>query len=214
MGFWMNLDCSLGSVNICEKLDGDCPDDCLAAGFQGTENFNARFNVSPSLMNIKTERKAHQAETFIESQGNVTRLDNPWTSLHTTMYYFCCYTHEEKETITKALRNMVWEHFDISYDSFACNLDHDNITVYLHALPRDQTELFDFARNLESTVREQGIQIPSRQTLYHMTLARVGYDYPTDEVVQYFLDHESEWDFGTLTFDAFEMNGLMFRATS
>ena len=33
---------------ICEKIDGDCPDDCIAAGFDGTINHSAKFVVSPA----------------------------------------------------------------------------------------------------------------------------------------------------------------------
>ena len=208
----LGINSSLASTEICEKIDGDCPDDCLAAGMLGKENWNARFTISPSLLHIKTEEKAKKAEEYLKTQGNITRLDNPFTGLHTTMYYFCCHTKEDKKTITSALHDMKWEPFKISYDSFACNLDHDNSTVYLHALPSDQSKLFNWARTVEAAVKAKGIDIPKRETLYHMTLARVGYDYPTDSVVQYFLDNKDDWDFGTLDFHQFEMNGETFKA--
>ena len=38
---------------------------------------------------------------------------------------------------------MKWNSFVVNYDSFWCNLDqHNNKTVYLHALPKNQTDLF------------------------------------------------------------------------
>ena len=201
-----------GSTDVCETIDGDCPDDCSAAGFAGNENFNAKLKISPAHPDI--ELKANSADKYITSQGNVTRLDDPLTGLHTTVYYFCCYTPQEKATIKRALReDMVWSSFVIDYDSFACNLDHDNVTVYLHALPSDQNGLFDLAHTIEATVRAAGVAIPTRETLFHMTLARVGYEYPTDDVVEYFLDNSDDWNFGSLTMDHFFIEDEVIRAS-
>ena len=71
----------------------------------------------------QAEEKAKKAEEYLKTRGIITRLDNPFFGLHTSMYYFCCHAKEEKKTITSALHDMKWEPFDISYDSFACNLD-------------------------------------------------------------------------------------------
>ena len=40
-----------------------------------------------------------------------------------------------------------------------------------------------------------------------MTLARVGYDYPVDDVVQYFLNDPDDWDFGTKRLNQFKLEG-------
>ena len=45
-----------------------------------------------------------------------------------------------------------------------------------------------------------------------MTLARVGYDYPVDDVVQYFLDNQTDWDFGSKTFDSFRIGITEYKA--
>ena len=89
------------SQDLCEKIDGDCPDDCAAAGFKGSENFNATILISPS--NPKIEKNARNAEDYIKSQGEVIRVDNPETGLHTSLFYFCCHTKEEKAGIKKSL---------------------------------------------------------------------------------------------------------------
>ena len=203
---------TFASTDVCEKIDGDCPDDCHAAGFAGNENFNARFSISPSVIHYSTEHKAHKAEEYISSQGTVKKLDNPWTGLHTTAYYFCCYTPSEKGRILKGLSTMEWQPVAYHIDSFACNLDHDGQTVYLHALPSNQSTLFDFAHKVETTVRSLGINIPTRETLYHMTLARVGYQYPTDTVVKHFLDDAKDWDFGNVTMNEFTIGNETFKA--
>lgn len=85
------------STELCEKIDGDCPDDCSAAGFEGTENFNALFKISPS--HPSTMRSAWTAERYIRSSGSVSSTDNPLLGLHTSVYYFCCYTKSEKAAI-------------------------------------------------------------------------------------------------------------------
>ena len=51
---------SSASTDLCEKVDGDCPDNCTAAGFNGTVNFVARLNISP--FNGPTEAVAARAE--------------------------------------------------------------------------------------------------------------------------------------------------------
>merc|ERR1712166_1158002 len=84
---------------------------------------------------------------------------------------------------------MKWESFDVVYDSFACNLDHDGKKIYLHALPSDQDNLFALALKIEDTVTAAGYPINHpRKSMFHMTLARVDYNYPVDKVVNYFLD--------------------------
>ena len=59
--------------------------------------------------------------------------------------------------MTTALQQMDWSSFEIDYDSFSCNNDHDNATVYLHALPSNQTALFAWARLVETTLAAAGI---------------------------------------------------------
>ena len=39
-----------------------------------------------------------------------------------------------------------------------------------------------------------------------MTLARVGMDYPVDNVVNYFLDNNSDWNFGKVTQSRFSID--------
>ena len=65
----------------------------------------------------------------------------------------------------------------------ACNLDHNNVTVYLHALPTDQSALFTLAQQIETTVERAGFKINHpRKSRFHMTLARVNHSYPVDKV--------------------------------
>jgi len=229
------------SWDTCEKIDGDCPDDCAAAGFNGTLGFVARLNISPTHPAIQAVAK--RAEKYIVSQGAVhvscyhprfaaapasstdlklflsvvmlQSTDDPNFGLHTSLFYFCCHTADEYTGIKRALHDMQWKAFHVHYDSFACNLDHNNDTIYLHGLPTNQTALFDLAHNIESTVESAGFPINHpRKSMFHMTLARVNHSYPVDDVVNYFLDNASSWDFGTLVLHEFTIDGEIYHASS
>ena len=141
--------------------------------------------------------------------------DIPEFGLHTSLFYFCCHTREEKKGIEKALHDMTWESFDVDYDSFACNLDHNGEKIYLHGLPSDQSGLHALTDKIEDTVKSAGLPINHpRKSLFHMTLARVGMDYPVDDVVNYFLDNKSDWDFGTFTPSFFTIGPHIYHASN
>jgi 2'-5' RNA ligase len=223
------------STDSCEKVDGDCPDDCLMAGYTGSSNFNALIQISPFYPALMSS--ARKAESFIKTKGSVQSVDSPVYKLHTTMYYFCCYTPEEEAAIKEGLRGMEWQPFVVTYDAFSCNLDHDNETVYLHAIPSDQSDYVALSRQIEAVIEKTGSHVVERETLFHMTLARVGYDYPVDDVVSDFDDHSDQGDgyrdgyrddyhndyhndddadgyFGSITVDSFHIDGDVYRASA
>lgn len=136
--------------STCETIDGDCPSNCSAFGYPGHLHFTATLRISSGLFNeTYTERQAYHAEKRIRTFQGVQSTDNPWFGLHTSLFYFCCHTQAEKSGIMDALRTNVtwWKHAprSIRYDTFGCNLDHNNETIYLHAMPSNQTELFEWA---------------------------------------------------------------------
>ena len=135
--------------------------------------------------------------------------------LHTSLFYFCCHTPAEVVGIKAALHNMPWHAFPVDYDSFACNLDHNNVTIYLHALPTNQSQLLALAQSMEAAVLAAGISINHpRKSLFHMTLARVNHTYPVDDVVRYFLANRSATAFGQLTLDEFSVDGEVYHPTA
>ena len=121
---------------FCEKIDGDCPDDCIAAGFEGTINHSAKLSISPAK--CYTEKMAWRAENYISKQGPVIEMDDPIDGLHTSIFYFCCHTQQESEGLKEALHDMKWRAFDIHYDTFGCNLDHNGTLIYMHAMPSEK----------------------------------------------------------------------------
>ena len=93
---------------------------------------------------------AKQADAVIAALGNastIQRFDDPATGLHTSLFYFCCHTLSETAQLGAALEAMQWNSFEVVYDTFGCNLDHDNKTVYLHGMPSNQTQLFHLVSN-------------------------------------------------------------------
>ena len=147
--------------------------------------------------------------------GALQSTDSPGFGLHTSLFYFCCHTPTEVTGIKAALHGMRWQAFPVHYDSFACNLDHDNITIYLHGLPKNQSSLMALASNIEATVLAAGLPINHpRKSLFHMTLARVNHTYPVDEVVNYFLNDSASWDFGELLVDEFVIDTDVFKPSA
>ncbi|GMH98450.1 hypothetical protein TrVE_jg6061 [Triparma verrucosa] len=204
------LHSSLGSSDTCEKIDGDCPDSCSDAGYLGSENFNAIIPITPFHPSFIPP--SHSAQKRINSNSPVQSTSNVLTGLHTTLYYFCCYTPSEKSSILNSLHSMSWSGFNVSYDTFGCNLDHDNETIYLHSMPIDQTLYFNLARRIEKVIEGTGAHVVERETLFHMTLARVGVDYPVDDVVEEFL--EDDFEVGSLEVDWFYIDGEVYRSKS
>eukprot|EP00040_Diaphanoeca_grandis_P016590 m.85801 g.85801 ORF g.85801 m.85801 type:complete len:956 (-) comp25901_c0_seq2:78-2945(-) len=168
----------------CEMRDGDC------------EPCSSSSHVSPTATILLSQEKslvtsAKSAQQVIKQHANKTdfiRFDDADTGLHTSMFYFCCHTPQELEKMHAAFSRMRWNAIEIEYHSSGCNVDtHDNKTVYIHALPtnKSQSDLFAWARVVESTMANAGVVINHpRKSLFHMTLARVTRNFPTDVTVK------------------------------
>lgn len=134
---------------------------------------------------VKTAEEADAVLTnFSRSSGSAIKFDSPRTGLHTSMFYFCCHGPLEVVKMQHALKEMKWKSFEVIYDNIACNLDHNNVTIYLHALPTNQTQLFALAKQMEVTLEAAGIPIHHpRKSKFHMTLARVNHSFPVDSAM-------------------------------
>ena len=81
--------------------------------------------------------------------------------------------------------------------------------VTLHALPRNQTQLFAWAANVEAALRSAGVPVNHpRQSLFHMTLARVTPEYPVDALV----GRLKAMTFGSHRLCSFKFNGITMSA--
>ena len=200
------------SYDVCETLDGDCPSSCQDAGFAGSNNFNAHLQIAP--FHPRIQAKAFEAERYIKGADNsIISTDSPIWKLHTTMYYFCCYTDDEEKAIKDALETMLWSSFEVEFDTTGCNVDmQTDDLVYLHAMPKDQSALFDFASRVENVIASVGGHVEPRETLYHMTLARVHKYYPVDDVINHFVGDE-DFKYGKLTVSGFRIDNRYYKAT-
>jgi len=167
--------------NACEQIDGDCPT-CEHPLMEGA-NPVAEVRLSNESDLVKA---AQSAEYYLEtlSPSQIQRFDDPKTGLHTSLFYFCCHSVLDIVRMKEAFRSMRWKSFDIEYDDFGCNIDHDGKTIYLHALPSNQTDLFAWAGLVENAMRMRNVTVNHpRKSLFHMTLARVDPKYPVDIAV-------------------------------
>lgn len=170
------------SFNSCEKIDGDC-ETCKFPFLE--KNPVAKVLLSEVGELVASATHADAVLKDLSSPGTIQRFDDPKTGLHTSLFYFCCHSKQDVVQIKNALHAMNWSSFIVRYDSFGCNLDHNNKTVYLHALPSNQSNLFAWASIVEKAVEEYNVKIHHpRKSKFHMTLARVTRTYPTDKAVE------------------------------
>lgn len=192
----------------CEKIDGDCPH-CAHPWLAGQSPV-AEVHLSNESALVAGARKADVTiRALDQGAGHIQRFDDPGTGLHTSLFYFCCHSSQEVGRMKDALRAMRWASFDVHYDDFSCNLDHDKKTVYLHALPSNQTLLFRWARTVEGALARANVTCHHpRKSKFHMTLARVSPAYPVDFAVATL----SGTDFGTHKLCSFVFEGEHFYA--
>ena len=78
---------------------------------------------------------------------------------------------------------MEWAPITVEMDAFGCNHDQQQPLTYVHAMPSNQTQLFDFVRHMERSIETVGgVVHHARKSLFPMTLARVPPSYPTDQL--------------------------------
>ena len=194
------------ATNVCEKIDGDCTP-CAHPWLSGHSPVALVPLSDPSLISAATA-----AQSYLRNLDStkIQSFDNPNTGLHTSLFYFCCHNTEDIQNMKRAFKQMQWNSFPINYNSFSCNNDHDNKTVYLHALPTDQSLLFDWATTIENTLQQFNVTVNHpRKSKFHMTLARVDPSYPIATAVS----HLNATDFGSHTLCSFTFEGETYFST-
>ena len=201
----------------CEMRDGDCPS-CPTLG----RSLSPVAKISLSS-NSELVASAEAADELISAAGStgtggdIISFDNPATGLHTSMFYFCCHSAEELFRMHEVFANLSWAGFTVSYDTAGCNVDtHDNRTVYLHAMPANQTALFQWAAVVEAALTAAGVPVNHpRRSLFHMTLARVTRAFPANATVAELKDEAKmrpHGTFGTALVCEFEFGGRLYQA--
>lgn len=197
----------VGSTDLCEKIDGDCP------------VCNSTAILSPTLTVYLSGRKdlrdsARTADNKLRALGNKTDIisfDSLDVGLHTSLFYSCCHSAGEVLKMSEAFEAMEWEPVTLRYNAFSCNLDHAGKIVYLHAMPDSagQSALMEWARGVEKAMTEAHVPVNHpRKSHFHMTLARVTHAYPVDEAVRAL----NGTHFGTINFCCFTFLGVAYKA--
>ena len=195
----------------CETIDGDCP----SCPFFSSLDPVAEVHLSKSGSTLVASAIAADAVLRNLTDGkHIQRFDDPNTGLHTSLFYFCCHSLLELGRMKSALRVMKWQSFVIDYDDFWCNNDHANKTVYLHALPSNQTSLFAWAALVEQAMKAHNVTVHHpRKSRFHMTLARVDPEYPIDAAVQLFRNSSTLHKFGSHKLCSFSFLGETFTSS-
>ena len=182
-----------GSYDTCEDRDGDC-NACPNITFSVNGTFTAQLSQNKELV---TSAQSMDKIINATDSTDIIKFDNPQTSLHMSIAYTCCHSSVEFEKMLELLPSFKWTSIELNFTRFGCNIDtHNNHTVYLHALPDEygENQLFELVGELYEYWTLNGIPINHpRQSLFHMTLAYVTRQYPTDQVVN---QYESYY-FGT-----------------
>jgi 2'-5' RNA ligase len=198
---------SFASHNACEELDGDCGKCPLLKPL--SETATVKLSSEGALVANAKLADAIIANSSLAGGADIISFDKPASGLHTSLFYFCCHGVTQLLKMKAALKAMQWTSFLIEYDSFSCNNDHDNQTVFLHALPSDQSSLFAWATLVEAALRSAGVPVNHpRKSKFHMTIARVRPEYPTDTVVR----HLETMRFGSHRLCSFEFAGTTIEA--
>jgi hypothetical protein len=130
---------------------------------------------------------AREVDRGIDKYPGVQSFDPPLIGLHTSLNYFCCYNTSEREQIIRIMEEVPWKPIFLNYTDVGCNLDHANVTTYIHSKPNAEGQqlLLEFVQSVEDRVKAAGIPINTpRLQSFHCTYARVDADkYPVDEAV-------------------------------
>jgi 2'-5' RNA ligase len=195
----------IASFDSCEKNDEDCPQ-CWPPL---KNDFTTTLHLSQFPDLVRTGGIAQAA--IQQYPADIIRMES-LLILHTSIQYMCCYSSRQYDIFLDVIKQLNWHSFNVNYTGFGCNLDRDNVTIYVHALPntQSQTDLLTFIHSIEAILIQRGVPINHpRTTLFHMTLARVKHSFPVDAVVAQHHDME----FGTIRFCQFEVNGVTSTAS-
>jgi 2'-5' RNA ligase len=196
--------------------DGDCPK-CTNPLFGGISPV-AKVTLSGVPALVAHAQAAQKAVAELGNKSDVISFDDPQTGLHTSMFYFCCHTAKELAKMHAAFAAMTWHGFAVTYNTASCNVDtHDNRTVYIHAMPLDQTALFGWASDVERALASAGVPVNHpRKSYFHMTLARVTRQYPADDAVgaiKGLIATMPNRTFGSIWLCSFEFGGVTYHAS-
>lgn len=187
---------------LCWKGDSDCP----VCSDGHNESFTTHVWLANSSKIVQSVDKSQHLMRQVDDKDVIEY--RPLVFLHTTLNYFCCHTANEKRQIIEILHNQTWMPVNITYNATSCNLDHDNVTIYMLALLSNSSQdfLFNFVHHIENDMKTHAIPVNNpRKQPFHLTLALVNHSFPVDKVVKQL--HHDIPVFGSIEFDHFYATG-------
>jgi len=130
--------------------------------------------------------KALLAQTIIRTdvndQSTIVKTD---PTIHTTLDYFTCYNDTEVAIIQRVMSNFVWHSFTLTINNVSCDVDTEQAYITAQADESTTAQMGPIVHALENQIAQNGVTIRQpRVERFHMTLAYVTYQYPSDCIVQ------------------------------
>ena len=158
-----------------------------------TDQYSASLNFEdawPQEFLDKIDTATMEVVDIINEQLNLTNssifLLDVTQSIHMTMDYFCCLTHDQLQKVNDIVRDYVWPRMDIRFDRAICTQDgwymgqyypNDTyIEIMVYATNISQEILLGAVTELEQTIMDANISIAvprSNNIGFHVTIGFV-----------------------------------------
>ncbi|CAF3745246.1 unnamed protein product [Rotaria sp. Silwood1] len=142
----------------------------------------------PLTLNLSFLFKAIKAQRIIKSNVEDSELSFIKTqsllALHCSLIYLDCYNDTKIKIIEDVMENYQWSSFQLNFTDMGCNVDNYQAYLNTRASQSSSLVLENIVHDLEAAITARGIRIKqSKGGNFHMTLATVKYQYPSDCIV-------------------------------
>ncbi|CAF3718805.1 unnamed protein product [Rotaria sp. Silwood1] len=156
----------------------DCP----------AESQNVLQTFIPLTLDLSFLFNAIKAERIIkanveDSDSSIIKTQS-LLSLHCSLIYLDCYNDTEIKIIEDVMENYQWSSFQLNFTDMGCNVDNHQAYLNTRASQSSSLILGNIVHDLETAITARGVRIKqSKGGNFHMTLATVKYQYPSDCIV-------------------------------
>ncbi|CAF1538032.1 unnamed protein product [Didymodactylos carnosus] len=134
------------------------------------------FVTAAGLAQVAIKRVSNQS-TIIQTE--------PLTNLHLSINYFDCYSDREVKIIQDVLAKYIFPFMTVTLQGSGCDIDTVQGYIIALATQNSSAALSKLASGIEAAVTAAGVTIKQKSVdRFHMTLATVNYQYPSDCTVK------------------------------
>ena len=108
------------------------------------------LSLKPIRMDLTENRGENNQQKIILDETNNVKIY--W--IHMALEYFCCYTKEQYDTISIAMKNFKFKPFDIAFDRYLC-IGEGNMNIVLFADAESQEYLSRLTDRFEEYLRDE-----------------------------------------------------------